>query len=87
MGGRPAGETVCHERSVADGFLTDIDTELTALLAAERTTRNDKVLAAPVPLGPRLTGYLRNQILIFLYRQFHIKGIVAVQGLKFKNAS
>ena len=76
MGGRPAGETVCHERSVADGFLT-----------AERTTRNDKVLAAPVPLGPRLTGYLRNQILIFLYRQFHIKGIVAVQGLKFKNAS
>ena len=78
---------MCHERSVSDVFLTDIDTELTTLLAAERTARNDKVLAAPVPFGSRLTGYLRNQILIFLYRQFHIKGIAAVQGLKFKNAS
>ena len=44
-------------------------------------------LTAPVPFGTRLAGYLRNQILIFLYRQFHIKGIAAVQGLKFKNAS
>lgn len=78
---------MCHERSVTDGFLTDIDTELTALLAAERTARNDKVLAAPVPFGPVSRVISETQILIFLYRQFHMKGIAAVQGLKFKNAS
>ena len=72
-GGCPAGEAVGHERPAVGSRLADVDTELTARLSAERAARNDKVLTAPVPFGTRLAGYLRNQILIFLYRQFHIK--------------
>ena len=72
-GGCPAGEAVGHERPAVGSLLADVDTELTARLSAERAARNDKVLTAPVPFGTRLAGYLRNQILIFLYRQFHIK--------------
>lgn len=72
-GWMPAGEAVGHERPAVGSLLADVDTELTARLSAERAARNDKVLTAPVPFGTRLAGYLRNQILIFLYRQFHIK--------------
>lgn len=62
-----------HERLAVGSLLADIDTELAARFATVRAVRNDKVLTASVPFGPRLAGYLRNQVLIFLYRQFHTK--------------